>query len=90
MYQFSDLNGSLDDVRLTLLITNATTDTNGGFSTGIDRRYYAITSVVGVENYYYIPYQFGNYWFISIRTFPNMDIVQNANVGNVRVYYMKR
>ena len=77
-------------MRLTLLITNATTDTNGGFLTGIDRRYYAITSVVGAENYYYIPYQFGDYWFISIRTFPNMDIVSNANVGNVRVYYMKR
>lgn len=86
----NDLTGSLDDMRLTLLITNATTDTNGGFLTGIDRRYYAITSVVGVENYYYIPYQFGDYWFISIRTFPNMDNVPNANVGNVRVYYMKR
>ena len=88
--QISDLNGSLDNVRLTKLIPNAVTDINGGIYTGLDARYFALTSIVGVGSYYYIPYQFEGYWFVSIRGFPNMDIVATTNVGNVLIYYMKR
>lgn len=88
--QISDLNGSLDNVRLTKVMLNAVTDINGGISTGVDVRYFALTSIVGVGNYYYIPYQIDDLLYVSVRTFPNMDIVANTAVGNVRIYYMKR
>ena len=88
--QISDLNDSLNNVRLEKVMTNAVTDINSGISTGIDCNYFAITSVVGSGNYFYIPYQFEGYWFVSIRKFPNFDIVANTNVGNVIIYYMKR
>lgn len=88
--QLSDLNGSLDNVRLAKVIINEVTDINSGISTGIDSNYFAITSVVGSGNYFYIPYQFEGYWFVSIRTFPYFDIVASTNVGNVIIYYMKR
>ena len=88
--QVADLNGSLNNVRLTKVIPNAVTDINSGISTGIDTNYFAITSVVGSGDYYYIPYQFEGYWFVSIRTFPDFDIVASTNVGNVIIYYMKR
>ena len=88
--QVADLNGSLDNVRLTKLMSNAVTDINSGISTGIDSNYFALTSVVGNGNYFCIPYQFEGYWFVSIRTFPDFDIVASTNVGNVIIYYMKR
>ena len=84
------LNGSLDNVRLTKVMLNAVTDINGGIYTEVDVRYFALTSIVGVGNYYYIPYQFYDLWSVSVRTFPNMDIVANTAVGNIRIYYMKR
>ena len=88
--QLSELNGSLDNVRLTKVMLNAVTDINGGIYTEVDVRYFALTSIVGVGNYYYIPYQFYDLWSVSVRTFPNMDIVANTAVGNIRIYYMKR
>ena len=69
---------------------NAVTDINSGISTGVDCNYFALTSVVGSGNYFYIPYQFEGNWFVSVRKFPNFDIVASTNVGNVIIYYMKR
>ena len=77
-------------MRLTKLIPNAVTDINGGVDTGVDARHFVLTSIVGVGNYYYIPYQINDIFFVSVRTLQNMDIIANSAVGNVRVYYMKR
>ena len=88
--RFLSLNGSLDNVRLEKVIENAVTDINSGIGTGIDNNYFAITSVVVSGNYFCIPYQFEGLWFVSIRTFPDFDIVASTNVGNVIIYYMKR
>ena len=88
--QISDLNGSLNNVRLEKLIPNAVTNNNGIVSTGIDIRYFSITSIIGDGTYYYLPSQYENLWFVSVRMFPNMDIVANTAIGNVRICYIKR